>query len=65
NTKFVSDGLNGFIVPHESPEALYSAIEKPWHHRWDSKIISETVHPYTWDGAAEQVLEFIANRLRS
>ena len=63
NEKFVSDGLNGFIVPHESPDAIYSAIEKSWDHPWDSEIISESVHPYTWEGAAEQVARYVHERL--
>lgn len=64
NTKFVSDGLNGFIVPHESPNALYSAIDRSWNHPWDSKIISKTVHPYTWEGAAQQVAQYFGERLK-
>jgi glycosyltransferase involved in cell wall biosynthesis len=63
NTKFVSDGLNGFIVPHESPELLNKAIEKSWKHPWDSESISKSVHPYTWDGAAQQVAQYFDERL--
>jgi len=63
NTKFVSDGLNGFIVEHESPELLYKAIEKSWEHPWDSELISKSVHPYTWDGAAQQVAQYFDERL--
>lgn len=63
NAKFVSDGLNGFIVPHESPDAIYSAIEKSWDLPWDSESISNSVHSYTWDGAAQRVAQYFRERM--
>jgi teichuronic acid biosynthesis glycosyltransferase TuaC len=63
NTKFVSDGRNGFIVPHEDPKALQIAIQRSWDYPWDLKAISESVHRYTWKGAAEQVVEYFQERL--
>ena len=63
NTKFVVDGSNGFIVPHEDPDAIGQSIEKSWNHPWDAQSISRSVRPYTWDGTAEQVIEFFKERL--
>jgi glycosyltransferase involved in cell wall biosynthesis len=63
NTKFVSDGENGFIVPHDDSQSLHRAIERTWNHPWDSHSISRSVHEYTWDGAAEQVVEYFKERL--
>jgi glycosyltransferase involved in cell wall biosynthesis len=63
NTKFVVDGKNGFIVPHEDPKGLRRAIEQAWEHRWDPLGISQSVHQYTWDGTAEKVHLFFQERL--
>ena len=63
NTKFVVDGQNGFIVPHEDPKGLHQAIEKAWEHPWDPRAISQSVHQYTWDGTAEKVHLFFQERL--
>ena len=63
NTKFVVDGQNGFIVPHEDPKGLHRAIEQAWEHPWDPRAISQSVHQYTWDGTAEKVHMFFQERL--
>ncbi|MCE2750287.1 MAG: glycosyltransferase [Pirellula sp.] len=63
NTKFVVDGKNGFIVPHEDPRGLHRAIEQASEHPWDSRAISQSVHQYTWDGTAEKVHMFFQERL--
>ena len=63
NTKFVVDGQNGFIVPHEDPKGLHRAIERAWEHPWDPQAISQSVHQYTWDGTAEKVHLFFQERL--
>ncbi|MFM8574008.1 MAG: glycosyltransferase [Pirellula sp.] len=63
NTKFVLDGQNGFVVPHEDPQALQLAIQRSWDYPWDANKISESVRRYTWKGAAEQVIEYFQERL--
>jgi len=63
NAKFISEGVNGYIVPHESPESIFVAMEKSWGHSWDCSRISGSVHQYTWDGAADQVAGFFNERL--
>jgi len=59
NIHFVTNGSNGFIVPHESPTALFEAIAKSFVHPWDTKLISESIRNSTWDGAAENVVRYI------
>ena len=63
NTKFVTDGENGFIVPHDDPQSLHRAIERTWDHPWDPRAISQSVHQYTWDGTAQKVHLFFQERL--
>lgn len=63
NTKFVKDGINGFIVPHDDPQSLAAAIEKSWVHSWDSPTITGSVRPFTWEGTAEKVVEYFFERL--
>lgn len=58
NTKFVRDGVNGFIVPHESPEEIRNAIDRVFQMSWDPAGISESVRNYTWQGVAEKVIEY-------
>jgi teichuronic acid biosynthesis glycosyltransferase TuaC len=63
NTKFIVNGKNGFIVPHESSDAISEAIAKSWDHPWDPQAISESIRSHTWEGTAEQVIDYFQKRL--
>jgi teichuronic acid biosynthesis glycosyltransferase TuaC len=63
NVHYVANGFNGFIVPHESPTALFEAIAKSFAHPWDARSISESIRASTWDGTAEKVHMFFQERL--
>ena len=58
NTKFVTNGFNGFLVPHEDPASLNQAIKRSWTHDWNSDQIAASVRPYTWEGVAENVVAY-------
>lgn len=58
NVKFIQDGLNGFIAPHESPELLFHAIVKALEQSWDPRMISESIRSHTWEGAAQKVIGY-------
>lgn len=63
NVHYVANGHNGFIVPHESPSALFDAIEQSWNYPWNPQSISDSVRPYTWEGTAKKVIDYFSERL--
>ena len=63
NVKFIANGHNGFIVPHDAPSSLFDAIEQSWNYPWNPQSISESVRPYTWDGTARKAIDYFIEQL--
>lgn len=63
NVKFIQDGANGFIVPHESPELLSKAITKAFGQTWNPASISESIRSHTWEGAAQKAIGYFQERI--
>ncbi|MFN9627622.1 MAG: glycosyltransferase [Planctomycetota bacterium] len=58
NVKFIQEGFNGFIVPHEAPELISNAIVKALGTTWEPMSISKSISSYTWDGASQQLMDY-------
>jgi glycosyltransferase involved in cell wall biosynthesis len=63
----VEDGITGFLVPPNDPEALSRAVEKFFAGDWGSKMaphLEKAAERFSWDPVVEAVTTFIAQRRR-
>lgn len=64
NPRFVQDGANGLLVPIGDISGTARAIGAALDRKWDHLVISKALRVGTWQDVAQQVITFMANRLK-
>lgn len=64
NPRFVTDGVNGRLVPVGDVAGTASALAAVLEGEWDNEAISSALPVGTWGDVAEQVLGFMSTRIR-
>ncbi|MEC8558005.1 MAG: glycosyltransferase [Planctomycetota bacterium] len=63
NHKYVRSGINGQLVAADDEIALAKAIQHVARQEFDHQAVSESVAICSWDQTAQEVIEFMAERL--
>ncbi len=63
NAYYVSDGINGYLVPVDDVDAMAAGLTKALSRSWDANAISRGLAIGTWGDVADKVLNLFAERL--